>query len=479
VGERWEREVEDPEEAAGLLSLHFHRAADYAKALRYASIAGAHAASIYANVEASRFYARAYESGRKAGAPASQLRDLAASWGDALRSASLFQEARRAYADALALSTEEEPVARAELMRKRSLVEENVGRLPQALRWLSKGRKQLDGWADRRAREELAKLDARYAAVLQAEGRNRDAIMAAERAIDAAEAVGSKAAQADARNILGVAYTLLGRAGAEEQWQAALQLYERLDDEGGQGNILINLGAGAFFEGRWTEALGFYERAREAYERIGDPSSVGTARENIAEILADQGRFDEAEALLRETTRVWRAAEDHYSLGFCLAQLGKVAGRQGRTDDALALFAQAREELLFVGAQGDVLDVDAREAECLLLAGRPAEALALADATLAQEEPGGALVPVLERVRGYALVSTGDLEGADAALAASLEASRGRGADHETAFTLQAVARLAVLRGAQPDPQAVGGSGEILSALGIIAVPAFPLSISA
>ena len=478
IGERWEREVDDPDEAAGLLSLHFSRAADHVKALRYATVAGEHAAGIHANVEASRFFERAFESGRKADAPPSQLRDLAGSLGDALRRAALYQDARRAYADALRLCSDDESIARAELMRKRSLVEENVGRLPQALRWLSKGRRQVDGSADPAARIELAQLDARYAAVLQAEGRNRDAIAAAERAIEAAKATGSEAAQADAENILGVAYVLLGWPGAEEHWLTALGLFERLDDRGGQGNILINLGAGAYLEGRWNKALGFYERAREAYERIGDPSGVATAQMNQAEILADQGHLDDAEVLLRQTIRVWRTNEDHYDMGFALSLLGRVASRHGRIEEARASFAQAREELRFVGAGGDVLDVDAREAECLLLAGEAAEALALADATLSAEEPEGALVPLLERTRGYALAAGGDQARARVALEAGLAASRSRGADHEAAFTLQALIRLASLEGEIPDPEWVRGSGEILSTLGIIAVPAFPLATS-
>jgi tetratricopeptide (TPR) repeat protein len=312
--------------------------------------------------------------------------------------------------------------------------------------------------------------------VLQAEGRNAEAIRAATDALAEARSAGSLESVASAHNTLALALITLGRPGAIEHWEDALRVYDRLADLPGQAMIHLNLGAGAYLEGRWEEALTQYGLAREAYERLGDPASVALVRSNAAEIVSDQGWFDEAETQWRETLRVWRAAEDHYNLGFCFGHLGRVASRTGRFDEAHEAFAHAREELRYVGAQGDVLEVDAREAECYLLADDTETALELADAVLAKaEEPEtGPLVPLLQRVRGYALARSGDLAEARRAFEASLAASRARSADHESAMTLQALVRLGRLEGTD-EAELYEESGRLLDALDVIAVPAFPL----
>ena len=59
-----EEEMEFPDEAGGMLSLHYLEAGEYRHALRYATVAAKHAESVYANVEAAGFYTRAVTAGR-------------------------------------------------------------------------------------------------------------------------------------------------------------------------------------------------------------------------------------------------------------------------------------------------------------------------------------------------------------------------------------------------------------------------------
>ncbi len=65
VGAQLEQEMDDPEEAAGILSLHYFVAGEYPSAWRYASVAARRAVEVYAYVEAARLYARAVEAGRR------------------------------------------------------------------------------------------------------------------------------------------------------------------------------------------------------------------------------------------------------------------------------------------------------------------------------------------------------------------------------------------------------------------------------
>jgi len=77
-------------------------------------------------------------------------------------------------------------------------------------------------------------------------------------------------------------------------------------------------------------------------------------------------------------------------------------------------------------------------AECLLLSGDFAGALALAERclTLAQDLGGvPPQIPLVYRVRGAALARAGDPVAAREALELSLLAARSRGAEHEVALT--------------------------------------------
>ena len=343
VGQRWERELPpSPEENAGLLSLHFSLGGDHERTWRYARIAADRAAAIFANVEAARLYERALVAGRRIDVSDEERLATVESLGDSLWRARLYRESLKANDEARVLA-KGDPIRSARLLIRRAQIEEKMGRFPQALRWLSKGRRLVEGPLDVEARRISAQLDARYASALQAQGRNRETIAMATRAIEAGEPVGAAEALGDAENMLAAALAILGRPGAIGHWRLALQHFEEASDLPGQAMVLSNLGAGEYWEGRWTEALDLYRRARDASERLGDPAVRAQNEMNIAEVLVDQGSPVEAEELLRSTSRVWRALGDDYLLGWCLTQLGRIAGVMARTEDAIATFEQARE----------------------------------------------------------------------------------------------------------------------------------------
>jgi len=478
VGARMERELgAQADESGGILSLHFVIAEEFEKGWRYALLAAERAVQIYANVEAARFYERAIEAGRRAGREATELLPVWESLGDVRHRAGLHAAAGRAYAEARRLSASQ-PIPSARLLYKRALIEESMGKLPQALRWLTRARRTVEEVPGREALRERAHTDARYAAVLQAEGRNRAAIRVALRARSEAEEAGFPETVGDAENILGVAKVVLGEPEYEDHWRRALELFEGIGDLPKQAMVLANLGAGAYLEGRWSEALELNERARDLRRRTGDPTNVALADLNIGEILLDQGRYEAAETLLRDAGRVWRASEDHFNLGICLGYLGRLEVRTGRFEAAMRRFEDARAEFAYVGAHGDTLEADARIAEALLFMDDAAGALAMADHVREELRAGvgpGLLTPLVERVRGYALIQKGDLAGAREALEASLRAGRERGAEHEVAFTLQALLRLARVAGWAPGDGWRSESGVLLDRLGIVAVPAVPL----
>ena len=153
--------------------------------------------------------------------------------------------------------------------------------------------------------------------------------------------------------------------------------------------------------------------------KIGDTVGAALARINVAEILIDRGEWVEAEALLLETLPLWKASQYRYYLGLCLSFLGRVSLCLGRFDEAQSRLEEAKANYLHVGAEEEVPAIEARIAECHLASGNPKGALELVNALLvrASSSNGVARVaPLLERIKGHALLAQGDRRGAREAL---------------------------------------------------------------
>ena len=476
VGRRFEGYVEHPEESGGLLSLHYILAGAYAPAWRFASMAAKRALDIYANVEAARLFERALEAGKRlTEVDDRQIADVHEAIGDAWFRAGEFGKASSGYGESRRL-LRDDPVSSARLMLKRSRVEERLGRYPTALSWVTRGLRALEGSDGPEAARQSAQLASWYAKVLLAEGRPQDAAPWCQRAIDLATQVEDRVALASAYSSLEWVDVMMGRSEGKHL-RRALTIYEELGDRRSQAFVIQNLGVSAYTDGRWTEALEWWTRAREMCLQIGDPVTAAEAADNTAEVLSDQGHYGEAEELLRSSMRLWKATGDRQSLANCLSQLGRVASRSQRFDEALELFERAREAFTYVGAQADVDEVDARTAECLVFMGRSRDALELASATIDRTGTGGGgmSLALLERIRGMALAQMGERDAATRSLEVALDAARSRGSTFDVALALHALARVVLSREGSPAPGDDVEEHAILTGLGVVSLPDAPL----
>jgi tetratricopeptide (TPR) repeat protein len=176
--------------------------------------------------------------------------------------------------------------------------------------------------------------------------------------------------------------------------------------------------------------------------KIGRRFDAATASANQAEILLEQRRYDEAEAVLQGAMREWRATKALSEIPFGNYLLGSIAARTGRFAEAMELFAGSRRDYLALGESHEVLMIDALTAECHLRASEHERALDLATRTLTavgQMDGVDNAVPLLERVRGAALVALGRTQPGFESLRASLAAACQRDAGHEVATTLGAL----------------------------------------
>ncbi len=119
--------------------------------------------------------------------------------------------------------------------------------------------------------------------------------------------------------------------------QRALTIFEELGDLVGQANVLNNLGTAAFYQGRWMEALDFYQRAAEVCGRAGDALHKGQPQVNMAEIFIDQGKVAQAEELLEELRTSWGRLPYPFGVGVATFNQGRAALRAGDFERAGAI----------------------------------------------------------------------------------------------------------------------------------------------
>ena len=456
------------------LAFHSYRAQRWDEAYEFAHRAARKAESAYANVDAIHLYEQALDAARRTDLPGDRAASTWETVGNLQKRIGRLDRADVAFRTARRL--QHDRLGSARLMYKQADLRQDLGRYPDALRWLTRARNEIDGLDDPNACSIRAEIEAKYGAIRQAQGRSRDAVVWSERALASACPAGAVAAEARATKILDGARRALGVSEDDTLSLRALELYERVGDLDGQAGMLNNLGTWAFWRGEWAEAVRMWEQSTEILDRIGNASKASLGAGNIAEVLADQGHLEEAEKRFRRVRRIWSAAGDRYGEAFADLHLARIAARSGRLDEADALFTAARDEFDTIGATAEVAEAELRRAEGLLFAGRSreaGEALLAAGVSPVPEALPPPLVPIAHRTIGMGHLQSGDLDRAAASFDAAMDSAARQGATYEEALILAAQVRLALLTGDAYEALA-DRHQRLVDELGIVALPAIP-----
>jgi class 3 adenylate cyclase/tetratricopeptide (TPR) repeat protein len=468
------RAGDDDEDFAEVLSLHFYYAQRFADAWRFSRAAAERAASIYANVEARDFYRRAIESARRlssidpvdSAAAAEALGDVQMRLGELREAETEYRRSRHALAG--------DPVHQARLFLKEALVADSEGRFSQALRTLTRGTKGLDEAPGERAAGLRAQLAAHYGGIRWAQGRNQEAIRWCRLALEQAEPAGELDAMAHALYVLDIAEHSLGVSEGGPYSKQALELYEQLGNLAKQGDVLSNLGYYGYFQGNWSDARAWYERARDVFLRTGNIVDAAIDDANLGEILLHQGRLVEAEKQLRDADRVFSASGVRAWKVLASTLLAATASRSGRFEDAAAIFEEVEAISREVGDASRSADVAGFLAEFLILQGRSDEANVVNEEVLSPLPATHPLVPWLLRNHGYVMAQSNQGDAAAQTLCRSLEAARARHAAHDVAFALEALIQCGLSDGRTVE-EIRKERDELFSQLGVVAVPQVPL----
>jgi tetratricopeptide (TPR) repeat protein len=471
AAETLERISEDGDVDSDMLAHHFWQAGDALRAWSYSLRAADRAEQMYANAEAAAQLERALDAARRL--PAVTRDEQFACWQrlGVLRDRSgLLGGALDAYSRAATLLPGD-PVLRASLLLRRARAHERAGSFTVALRTASRARHLLDGLRSDGAGAVRADALAFAALLRQRQEHVDEALRQADAAMQEGRSAGAVAAQARASNVISWAATMLGRPDAGEWARRSLALYGAAGDLDGQANLANNLGIQAYFEGRWSDSLELYGRARDAYARVGNVTDAACADANIGEVLLNQGRLDEAALLLRQASRVLRASGHHWA-GFAEMHLGRFFARAGDLDQAIAVLEDVRERFAAMGLGASVYETSLHLADCLTRSGRPADALAvLADSFGATSDDVTIFDAARARVTGEALIALGRLDEAGEQYAIGIASARSRALDYDLSLLLAATTALPVPVPTGRDEPATDELARLLDRLGVVAQP--------
>lgn len=444
--------VTTADESVLALALHYFEANRYNKAWQYCRLAGDRARAIAAHVEARRFYERALAAGRRRRDVSSADRaDVWKSLGAVCDAVGAFEDAYDALRRATVLLAGN-PIAQARLHDERGLARLRAGAYGRALRETAIGLRLLDGIDSSEAAAVRARLHAHRAELRQLQGRAREAVRLALRAVEEGTRVGELEAVARAYGALDAAYQYLGQPEKAVHEHKALEIWTRLGRMRAVGIVEMNLGVQAYADGRWEEAIDWYRRSQKDCAATGDRYQVAIAGANLGEVLVSRGSLDEAERVLRKSRRVLRAAGPPPYALFAETQLARLQQARGEPQEALEtlerLASEARDEIRHAAA---ALEIVIYLADAAVASGDPERGLAGLDAAARDAGDDAALYAVpVARVRGLALAALGRRNEATECLTHALAAARQQNLLYEQLLTLRALAELA--RAADEDP---------------------------
>jgi tetratricopeptide (TPR) repeat protein len=444
---------DDTDAVAEYLATHYSLSGAHEKVWHYARVAADRAKRAYANTEAAVHYRRAVEAGQQlsdVGPP--QLADIWILLGEVNELSGQMEASRDAYSHAFRLDSSD-AVRRAEIYLRRAGTWMSSGKFAQAMRNVTLGCKQLQWDLHPRGESVLARLNAFEASVQAASGRPEPALKAATRAIETALSTKEEEPLARAYGVLDWANFVLGR-DEPRRGPEAIEILRRLNKLEASVGMINNMGAFAYLEGKWNEAIDWYHQAINAAERAGNVLEAAIARTNMAEVLVSQRRFEEASSFLDDAERTFRASKAHLIVAVRRHQAGRAALGLGDHDRAVAELESLFSQQLVAGDALEEPGAAVSLAEALLAVGRPEEALARL-LSLEKDAPEAArrVRAGIARMRGLVLTAKGDFAAAEDHLRLGLSFALEAGDQFEEALMRESIAEVESRIGKGPDPE--------------------------
>ncbi len=452
AGEVLERLSTDLDTDSPALVLHFARAGDDPRTWAYAQRAGRLARASYANADAADHLETALQVSRRL--PDVTDADRASLWasvGDLRELAGMFTESVEAYRAAARL-TRDDPVATAEVLSRQAAAHLRTGAFTTTLRVVGRARRLIDGSDAATARSTRVRLDALTAVVRVEQERPREAREWATRAMEAAGAVGEHETHVRALMLVDMVEMQLGVPGLGARHREALEICVQHGLRSQEAKVRSNLGAMAYYAGRWTEAAQWYRTSRDVAMEAGSAFVAAQTDVNLGELLINQGHLDEAQEVLVGAVRVLRASGAPRFLVEGRMQLARVHLSRGELAEAERRAAEVVQDFTDLGNPTSALEGALVRAEAVTMQGRAQESLDLVAAAERDARDDAVFsMPRLCLQRARALLALHRLDEAAAMVADGLVAARDQELPYEEALLLRVGSAVDERRGRADD----------------------------
>ncbi|WP_394826669.1 ATP-binding protein [Pendulispora albinea] len=183
-----------------------------------------------------------------------------------------------------------------------------------------------------------------YGDVLQALGRNEDALSAFREMLTRAHRLDLRARGGAAHGRIGRLYRDTGQLDeAKRHLDTALALFAESEDERGIASTVDDIGKLHFLRGDYHRALEYTGRALAMRRQIGDRRSIALSLNNLGKVYQDSGQFTRALECFEQALQIRREIGDLVGVVISLNDLGMVAEEQHDDHRALPLYHEAYE----------------------------------------------------------------------------------------------------------------------------------------
>ena len=125
---------------------------------------------------------------------------------------------------------------------------------------------------------------------------------------------------------------------AQEIYQTALPIAERIKDEGSRAALLNRMGKVLSRWNRWKEALDHLDRSFELYRDLGDEQGQGRSLVNKGIIFHEQGDYESASEAYQIALDLAQGVGDRKTIADSSNNMAVLASIRGDFDDAIARY---------------------------------------------------------------------------------------------------------------------------------------------
>jgi len=179
-----------------------------------------------------------------------------------------------------------------------------------------------------------------------------EAVQQNQRALDIYQRVGNQGGVADAYQMLGIFSRDRGDYDeAARHYQRSLDINKRLGDQADMANNYGELGSLAERRGDFDEAARHYQRALEISERLGDQAKMASTYNQLGILAHRRGDFDEADRQYQRALEAFERLGDQSGMATTYHNLGSLTQSRGDYDEADRHYQRALETFERLGDQ--------------------------------------------------------------------------------------------------------------------------------